>query len=144
VVAEIIDGDTFKIADGRSVRLLSVNAPNVGETKFREAANLTIKLIKDKTVWLEYDRYQDDKFNRILAWVWVGCEGTPEFEKYDYMVVSETRSRAEGLTQNPKNCLKGKLVNEELVKAGLAKVEPPEDRGKLKYEDRLFQGSTLK
>ena len=46
------------------------------------------------------------------------------------------RSRP-GLTDNPEGCKKGKLVQEELIKEGLAKMEVYKDRGELKYEMRL-------
>ena len=42
-----------------------------------------------------------------------------------------------GLTENPEGCKKGKLVNEMMVKKGLAKVIFYKDRGEMKYEERL-------
>ena len=43
-----------------------------------------------------------------------------------------------GLTENPEGCKKGKLINEELLKKGLAKTVAYQDRGPLKYEKRLL------
>lgn len=93
-------------------------------------------MIDGKPVWLEYDRYQDDKYNRLLAWVWINCESKPQFRPYDYMHLSYNRSNS-GLKENPDGCKEGKLVNEEMVKKGLAVVEVFKDRGELKYEERL-------
>ncbi len=42
-----------------------------------------------------------------------------------------------GLMENPDGCNKGKLVNEELVRAGLVAAERYKDRGALKYEQRI-------
>ncbi len=81
-------------------------------------------------------RYQDDKYGRILAWVWVDCETKPTFLPADYMHLSKNES-LEGLVENPRGCSEGKLVNETLVKSGNGEVVVYEDRGKLKYERRL-------
>jgi hypothetical protein len=93
--------------------------------------------VGDERVWLEYDRYEDDKSGRILAWVWVKCEENPRFTDNEYMHLTYNRSR-EGLLENPEGCKKGKLVQEELVRVGMAKVEVYKDRGELKYEKRLL------
>jgi len=71
-----------------------------------------------------------------LAWVWVGCQN-PKFLPADYMHLTYNRSR-EGLKENPEGCKKGKLVQEEMVRTGLAGVEVYKDRGELKYEKRLL------
>jgi endonuclease YncB( thermonuclease family) len=79
VVREVIDGDTFRLANGFDYRLIGINAPDRGEDSYKEATAGLDGLIGGKRVFLEYDRYQDDKNGRILAWVWVGCESTPKF-----------------------------------------------------------------
>lgn len=136
-VNKVVDGDTFEIKSRDwTVRMLGVDAPNRGEKRSEEAVVALTKMIERKTIWLEYDRYQDDKFNRLLAWVWIGCEDKPKFTPYDYMHLSYNRSR-EGLRENPEGCKEGKLVNEEMVKKGLARVETYKERGELKYEERL-------
>ncbi len=135
-VSKVIDGDTIETKSGVRIRLIGINAPDRGEAKADEATKRLSNLIEDKKVWLEYDRYQDDKNGRILAWIWIDCESTPKFLPSDYMRLSFNRSRP-GLTENPPGCKKGKLVQEEMVKAGLAKVEVYKVRGDLKYENRL-------
>lgn len=137
VVEQIEDGDTFAINDGLRVRLIGIDAPNRGEDNYEEAKEKLTEEILKKKIYLEYDRYQDDKYGRVLAWIWVDCEGTPRFLPADYMHKSGDESNP-GLTENPKGCKKGKLVNEELVKAGFAKIVSYEGRGELKYEKRLL------
>lgn len=136
VVSNVIDGDTIETKSGVRVRLIGINAPDRGDREYEEAKGRLGEMINNKTVWLEYDRYQDDKNGRILAWIWMDCESTPKFLPSDYMRLSFNRSRP-GLTENPQGCKKGKLVQEEMVKAGLAKVKVYKDRGELKYEKRL-------
>jgi len=136
LVETIEDGDTFDLRSGARIRMLLIDSPARGKDGYEEAGEFLEKLIKDKRVWLEYDRYQNDKYGRILAWVWVDCESKPKFRDPFYMHLTGNRSR-EGLTENPKGCEKGKLVNEEMVKEDLAKVVKYKGRGPLKYEGRL-------
>jgi len=114
-----------------------VNAPERGSDGYQAATHALDGFIVGKTVYLEYDRYQDDKYGRLLAWVWAGCEGDPAFLPADYMHLSKNQSRP-GLTENPKGCLNGKLVNEEMIQGGFAQVVTYKDRGELKYEIRLL------
>jgi endonuclease YncB( thermonuclease family) len=132
-VAGIEDGDTFSLRGGQRIRLLGIDAPPGTPTR---AENYLVEEIMNKKVYLEYDRYQDDKFGRILAWVWVGCEKTPNFLPADYMHKSAKESMP-GLTDNPEGCKKGELINEELVKQGFAETVSYKDRGPLKYSSRL-------
>jgi endonuclease YncB( thermonuclease family) len=140
---EVIDGDTFIMDNGLSVRLLGVDAPNRGQKGYEEAGATLERLLKNKEIWLEYDRYQIDQFGRALAWVWVDCNGMvamvpkPTFLPANYMEKSKNESNP-GLTENPDGCKDGKLINEEMVKAGMAKTVKYGDRGELKYEKRLM------
>lgn len=136
LVASVIDGDTFELQNGVGVRLIGINAPNRGEARWEEARGVLNSLIQNKRVFLEYDRYQDDKYGRVLAWIWMDCEREPTFLPSDYMHLSYNSSR-EGLKENPEGCKKGKLVNEEMVRSGLASAEAYKERGELKYEERL-------
>jgi endonuclease YncB( thermonuclease family) len=136
IVKTIEDGDTFVLDTGRTVRLLGVNAPERGELGFESATEALSASITGKRVYLEYDRYQDDKFGRILAWAWVGCEKTPLFTPANYMHKSKNESNV-GLVANPEGCKEGTLVNEELVKNGFAVPVTYADRGELKYEKRI-------
>jgi len=136
LVSKVIDGDTFELDDGRIVRMLGTDAPDRGSKTFENAAKYLTKLIEGKPVWLEYDRYQDDKYGRLLAWVWIGCEGKPAFLPYDYMHLSNNQSK-EGLMENPEGCKEGQLVNEVMVRKGFAKRLFYKDRGELKYQKRL-------
>ena len=122
--------------NGVEVRLLGIDAPNRGAAKWLDSKESLDRMIAEKQVFLEYDRYQDDKFGRVLAWVWMDCEDDPIFLTPDYMHLSGNSSR-EGLKENPTGCKKGKLVNEEMVKKGMAQAEKYKERGELKYEKRI-------
>ena len=84
--SKCVDGDTIKvILDGkeRTVRLLAVDTPeSVHPTKGveyygKEASNFTCNTITNaKKIQLEYDKDSDkeDKYDRLLAWVFVDGE----------------------------------------------------------------------
>ncbi|KKS80133.1 MAG: hypothetical protein UV54_C0015G0001 [Candidatus Beckwithbacteria bacterium GW2011_GWA2_43_10] len=136
MIGGTIDGDNIYLENGQSIRLIGINAPERGEENFEKAKTKLDSLTANKKVYLEYDREDDGQYGRLLAWVWVDCESTPDFLPYDYMRVGYHRSRS-GLKENPDGCKEGKLINELMVDSGLAKVETYKDRGELKYEARL-------
>lgn len=133
VVAKIEDGDTFTLKSGVKVRLLGIDAPAGTDTP---ASNYLASQLTNRKVYFEYDRYQDDKYGRVLAWVWIDCEKSPTFLPADYMHKSGNESN-EGLVENPEGCKDGKLINAELIKKDYADVVTYQDRGNLKYEDLL-------
>ncbi|WP_431066231.1 thermonuclease family protein [Methylotuvimicrobium sp.] len=69
----VYDGDTVKLADGRKIRLLGINAPEVeGRNKNAEAGGEEAKrwlthALKGKRVRLVLDTEQKDKYGRALA-----------------------------------------------------------------------------
>jgi endonuclease YncB( thermonuclease family) len=136
IVRTVYYGDTFMLQNGVEVRLFGINAPGRGEDGEEKATSAMKAMVERKHVYLEYDRYQDDKYGRILVWVWVGCEDNPKFLPADYMHLTGNASK-NGLIENPEGCKQGRLVNEELVKQGLVEITAYKDRGELKYEKRL-------
>jgi endonuclease YncB( thermonuclease family) len=76
-VRRAVDGDTLLLQDGRRIRLIGVDTP---ETKREgtpvqpwglEAHEFTARLVEGRTVRLEFDRERHDKYDRILAYVYV-------------------------------------------------------------------------
>jgi micrococcal nuclease len=106
VVREVIDGDTFRavLAGGREekVRLIGVDAPESTkevEPYGKEAAAYTRKRLSGRTVYLELDVGERDKYGRLLAYVWLDRPQSG----------SEDEARA-------------KMYNAELLLVGLAQV----------------------
>jgi micrococcal nuclease len=77
LVMKVVDGDTLKLSDGRTVRLIGVDTPEtVHPTKpvqyfGKEASAFTKRLAEGKTVTLEYDQQKIDKYGRTLAYVYL-------------------------------------------------------------------------
>lgn len=137
VVVSVEDGDTLVVHNGIKVRLLGVDAANRGTSGYEKAKEALTDYTLNKKVYLEYDRYQDDKYGRILAWVWVDCEKVPTFLPPKYMHENGNTSKP-GLWENPQGCKQGILVNESLIASKTASLVVYQDRGPLKYQERIM------
>jgi len=71
-VTHIRDGDTFEYGDGKPVRLIGIDTPEIGEPGADSATALTTALLMGKSVRLEFGRDSLDRYNRELAWIFVG------------------------------------------------------------------------
>ncbi len=80
-VVRVIDGDTLKLKDGRRVRLLGINAPELGYDGERsqdgaeEARDWLSNRLTDQSVELRYGPERLDRYDRTLAWIYLpdGC-----------------------------------------------------------------------
>lgn len=81
-VVRVIDGDTVAVTvEGergeRMVRYLGIDAPErakkeePGEPLAEEAFEYNKALVEGKTVWLEFDKRKKDKYDRLLAYVYL-------------------------------------------------------------------------
>lgn len=114
-VVGVVDGDTIEIDNGQTVRMIGIDAPNRGESGYEEAKEYLKDIIEGEKVRLEFDYYQDDKFGRILAYVWEECG-------------------------SQLGCKNGeRLINWILIKKKYAKVVTYQDRRALKYKDILLE-----
>jgi micrococcal nuclease len=69
-VTEVTDGDTIELASGERVRLLGINAPEIGQPYYEEARTRLRELIEGKTVTLEKDVEDKDRYGRLLRYVY--------------------------------------------------------------------------
>ncbi len=94
-VARIVDGDTFELSDGRMVRLIGIDTPEVRTSRKlnldvsrsghdrdviqdlgKQASGHAGRLTSEKVVELEFDQANaaighQDRYHRTLAYVWV-------------------------------------------------------------------------
>jgi|Deesub1362B_J571_1020462.scaffolds.fasta_scaffold00026_105 endonuclease YncB( thermonuclease family) len=110
VVSLVIDGDTVILNNGEYVRYLGIDTPEEGEEFYWAAKSYNRRLVWRKKVYLEIGPERRDGYGRLLAYIWVEREG------------------------------KWLLVNEELLRKGLAKllVIWPDH-----YHERLLRALTL-
>jgi micrococcal nuclease len=73
VVAKLADGDSFTCADGRKVRLLLIDAPELHQKPWGLTAKRQLETVMapGTTVRLELDRNPTDRYGRTLAYAWV-------------------------------------------------------------------------
>ena len=74
VVSEVIDGDSLVLADGRTVRLVGIQAPKLPKGRnfapwplAREATAVLAELALGKSVALCYGGAREDRYGRVLA-----------------------------------------------------------------------------
>lgn len=79
-VTRVVDGDTIQVKLGNKtekIRMIGVNTPEThhptkgAEPYGKEAAAFTIKRLTGKTVWLQTDIGERDRYERLLAYVWM-------------------------------------------------------------------------
>jgi micrococcal nuclease len=76
-VVAVLDGDTIVVGGGEKVRYAGLNTPEthhpdkLPEYCGQEAFEANRRLVAGKTVRLEFDARQRDKFGRLLAYVYV-------------------------------------------------------------------------
>lgn len=117
-VARVIDGDTIELSDGRRVRYIGIDTPELGDGRTavacfaKEATEENKRQVEGKTVRLEKDISELDRYGRILRYVFIG-DGT------DQVVHPEV------------------FINDHLVRQGFARVAtfPPDVRYQEQFLD---------
>lgn len=71
LVTSVIDGDTVELADGRHVRYLGINTPEVGDYYAEEATARNRDLVEGKTIELQRGSRNQDEYGRLLRYVYV-------------------------------------------------------------------------
>ena len=76
IVSKIIDGDTLHLNDGRKIRLIGINTPELGrrgkasQPFARKAYHALSNLLKNsKKIGLSYDKDKKDPYKRLLAYI---------------------------------------------------------------------------
>ncbi len=71
LVVRAIDGDTIELADGRRVRYLGIDTPELGEFYGVEASIRNRELVEGKVVELQRGKREQDEYGRLLRYVYV-------------------------------------------------------------------------
>ncbi len=76
-VERAIDGDTIVLTNGERVRYIGIDTPETKHPKKpveyfgKEASEANQKLVEGKTVRLEFDVQKRDRYDRLLAYIYV-------------------------------------------------------------------------
>jgi micrococcal nuclease len=66
IVTRVIDGDTIEIDGGERVRFLGADTPETGQFLYAESTEFIKELIEGKSVKMEADGRERDKYDRLL------------------------------------------------------------------------------
>lgn len=83
VVLRVVDGDTIELSDGRKVRYIGVDTPELhhptkGVQCFgQEAMEANKKLVEGKEIKMKKDVSNTDRYKRLLRYVWVPSTSSP-------------------------------------------------------------------
>ena len=69
---EIIDGDTFRLTNGDTVRLIGIDAPELSQPGGVLSREYLAHLLLGKPITLEKGSEDRDKYNRLLRFVYIG------------------------------------------------------------------------
>ena len=70
-VVQVIDGDTIIVEGGYHVRYIGIDSPEKNEPYYLEAKQMNKELVEGKTVTLQKDISDQDKYGRLLRYVYV-------------------------------------------------------------------------
>ncbi len=75
-IARIVDGDTIHLKDGRKVRFIGIDTPELGhngeasQPYGRQAYDALVQLLNNqKKIGLSYDKDKKDRYQRVLAYI---------------------------------------------------------------------------
>lgn len=68
-VVRVIDGDTFVTDSEERIRLIGMNTPEKNEYYYSAARERLEEIILNKTIYLEKDKKNKDRYGRLLRYV---------------------------------------------------------------------------
>ena len=76
-VAKVVDGDTIKLENGKTVRYIGIDTPETVHPSKpiqcygKEASNKNKELVEGKEIEIEKDVSETDKYSRLLRYIWI-------------------------------------------------------------------------
>lgn len=92
LVARVVDGDTIKLDDGQTVRLIGIDTPETVDPRRpvgcfgKEASKKAKELLEGKIVILQKDVSDTDKYGRLLRLVFLPLDNQQLLFVNDYLV----------------------------------------------------------
>lgn len=147
-IVNVLDGDTVITSTGDRIRYLGINAPEKGQPYSTLSTAKNKDLILNKTVGLEFDVAQKDRYGRTLAYIFLGntfvnlemvnsglavSETIPPNVKYQDLILSAqktTRDACRGMWEN--YCFKDNSKNTSCLSISTIYANPPGDDNKNK------------
>lgn len=92
LVSKVVDGDTIELGNGQAVRFIGIDTPETVDPRRpvgcfgKESSNETKNLLSGKTVILQKDVSNTDKYSRLLRYVFLPLEKNQTLFVNDYLV----------------------------------------------------------
>ncbi|OGE87949.1 MAG: hypothetical protein A3J07_02340 [Candidatus Doudnabacteria bacterium RIFCSPLOWO2_02_FULL_49_13] len=84
-MAKVIDGDTIKVDDNVSVRLIGIDSPEVGKCFYDESKQAVTQFLTGRSVYLEKEISGVDRYGRLLRYAFLPAAG----EQHDNLLVND-------------------------------------------------------
>ena len=87
IVSNVVDGDTIKLDDGRTIRYLNMDTPETKKPNTAvqcfgpEASKLNKELVYNKKIWLRADKEDKDRYQRYLRFVFLEAGDSKDVSK---------------------------------------------------------------
>ncbi|MBU3913173.1 MAG: thermonuclease family protein [Nanoarchaeota archaeon] len=116
-VTEVLDGESFTLDNGRIVKLIGVDAPELGGKYYEESKRFLEFMVLDKTITLEKDIEDKDSSGRLLRYahvvynmeeLFVNLESVRQGYSLPFHTGQNVRHRAE-IEQARTECIKNQL-----------------------------------
>lgn len=97
-VSRVVDGDTIEVINNNAkykVRLIGIDTPETKHPKKgieyygKEASDFTKNYLEGKTVYLEFDIGKQDRYQRLLAYVWLDEDETDIRKMFNSILLLE-------------------------------------------------------
>ncbi|MBU7048196.1 MAG: thermonuclease family protein [Theionarchaea archaeon] len=128
---EIIDGDTFKLETGETVRLIGIDAPELSQPGDEKSREYFTHLILNKGVTLEKGYEDRDKYNRLLRFIYIDDVCINE------EMIRQGYAEARYLTDSIREHYIQLEIEAETAKAGLWSDNIFQPRLNLRWEDKI-------
>ncbi|MBU7046836.1 MAG: thermonuclease family protein [Theionarchaea archaeon] len=127
----IIDGDTFRLENGETVRLIGIDAPELSQPGGEESREYLAHLILNKGVTLEKGYEDRDKYNRLLRFVYIGNTCINE------EMIRQGYAEARYLTDPIREYYIQLEIEAEIAKTGLWSANIFQPRSNLRWEEDI-------
>ncbi len=127
----VIDGDTFRLETGETVRLIGIDAPELSQPGGGESCEYLTRLILNKGITLKKGYEDKDKYNRLLRFVYIGDICINE------EMIRQGYAEARYLTDSICKYYIQLEMEAEIAKAGLWSDNIFQPRSNLRWEDEI-------
>ena len=132
ICTAVIDGDTFRLETGETVRLIGIDAPELSQPGGEESRQYLTRLILNKGLTLKTGYQDRDKYSRLLRFVYIDDVCINE------EMIKQGYAEARYSTENPIREYYVQLeIEAETAKAGLWSDNIFQPRSNLEWGDEI-------